>query len=78
MKIITKKKLDRILKRLAENEIIGIEHIYDSNKYVKFVENIDDIAVDLCGNIGIHMLQKHMENISNETVSDADNFDVRR
>ena len=61
MRIITKKRINKIMKKLAENEIIGIKHIYDSDAYTKFTENNDDIAVEMCGNVGIHMLQEYLE-----------------
>lgn len=61
MRIITKKRIDKITKKLAENEIIGIKHIHNTDAYTKFAENNDDIAVEICGNIGIHMLQEYLE-----------------
>ena len=50
------------MKKLAENQIIGLKHIYDSDTYAKFSENNDDIAVEICGKRGINLLQEHFKN----------------
>ena len=49
MKIITKKKADEILKRIAANEIIGIEYINDIEAHTKLSENNADIAFEIGG-----------------------------
>ena len=49
MKIITKKKVDEILKRIAANEIIGIEYINDIEAHTKLSENNADIAFEIGG-----------------------------
>lgn len=73
MRIITKKRINKIMKKLAENEIIGIKYVHDSNEYTKFSENNDDIAVEICGKIGIHMIQEYLEKEYLENFTDFEN-----
>lgn len=44
MKILTKKKVDEILKRITANEIIAIETPMDTEKHSYMIENNADIA----------------------------------
>lgn len=61
MKIITKKKADEILKRIAANEIIGIEHIKDVEAHTKFIENNADIAFEIGGAKGMTKIQNTLK-----------------
>ena len=61
MKIITKKKADEILKRIAANEIIGIEHIKDVEAHTKFIENNADIAFEIGGVKGMTKIQNTLK-----------------
>lgn len=57
MKILTKKKIDEILKRITANEIIGIECIEDVELHNKFIENNADIAFYVGGINGMVKVQ---------------------
>ena len=59
MKIITKKKVDEILKRITANEIIGIEYIKDIEAYTKLSENNTDIAFEIGGVKGLQKFRTH-------------------
>ena len=61
MKIITKKKADEILKRIAANEIIGIEYIKDIEAYTKLSENNTDIAFEIGGIKGMTKIQNTLK-----------------
>ena len=61
MKIITKKKADEILKRIAANEIIGIEDIKDIEAHTKFIENNADIAFEIGGVKGMTKIQNTLK-----------------
>ena len=57
MKILSKKKVDEILKRITANEIIGIECIKDVEASAKLSENNSEIAF-LVGDIkGMYKVQ---------------------
>ena len=61
MKIITKKKVDEILKRITANEIIGIEYIKDIGAHTKFSENNADIAFEIGGIKGMTKIQNTLK-----------------
>ena len=61
MKIITKKKVDEILKRIAANEIIGIEYINDIEAHTKLSENNADIAFEIGGIKGMTKIQNTLK-----------------
>ena len=61
MKIITKKKVDEILKRIAANEIIGIEYINDIEAHTKLSENNADIAFEISGIKGMTKIQNTLK-----------------
>ena len=61
MKIITKKKVDEILKRITANEIIGIEYIKDIEAHTKFSENNVDIALEIGGIKGMTKIQNTLK-----------------
>ena len=61
MKIITKKKVDEILKRITANEIIGIECIMDVEAHTKFSENNADIAFEIGGIKGMTKIQNTLK-----------------
>ena len=61
MKIITKKKVDEILKRITANEIIGIEYIKDIEAHTKFSENNADIAFEIGGIKGMTKIQNTLK-----------------
>ena len=61
MKIITKKKADEILKRITENEIIGIECIEDIEAHTKFIENNANIVFEVGGIKGIVKVSNTLE-----------------
>lgn len=57
MKILTKKKVDEILKRIAANEIIASESIEDINAYDKVVENNAEMAFLVGGLKGMNKVR---------------------
>lgn len=57
MKILTKKKVDEILKRIAENEILASESIMDIKAYDKVVENNAEMAFLIGGLNGINKVR---------------------
>ena len=61
MKIITKKKADKILKRIAANEIIGIEQMNDIKAFTKLSENNADIAFEIGGIKGMTKIQNTLK-----------------
>ena len=61
MKIITKKKVDEIMKRITANEIIGIEHIKEIEAHAKFSENNADIAFEIGGIKGMTKIQNTLK-----------------
>ena len=61
MKIITKKKVDEILKRITANEIIGIEYINDIETHTKLSENNADIAFEIGGIKGMTKIQNTLK-----------------
>ena len=61
MKIITKKKVDEILKRIAANEIIGIEYINNIEAHTKLSENNADIAFEIGGIKGMTKIQNTLK-----------------
>ena len=61
MKIITKKKVDEILKRITANEIIGIEYIKDIEAYTKLSENNADVAFGIGGIKGMTKIQNTLK-----------------
>lgn len=61
MKIITKKKVDEILKRIAANKIIGIEYINDIEAHTKLSENNADIAFEIGGIKGMTKIQNTLK-----------------
>ena len=61
MKIITKKKVNEILKRIAANEIIGIEYINDIEAHTKLSENNADIAFEIGGIKGMTKIQNTLK-----------------
>ena len=61
MKIITKKKVDEILKKITANEIIGIEYINDIEAHTKLSENNADIAFEIGGIKGMTKIQNTLK-----------------
>ena len=61
MKIITKKKVNEILKRIAANEIIGIEYINNIETHTKLSENNADIAFEIGGIKGMTKIQNTLK-----------------
>jgi len=57
MKILTKKKVDEILKRITANEIIAIESIEDINAYDKVAENNAEMAFLVGGFKGMNKIR---------------------
>ena len=61
IKILSKKKCEEILKRIAANEIIGIKHIKDVEAHTKFIENNADIAFEIGGAKGMAKIQNTLK-----------------
>ena len=57
MKILTKKKVDEILKRITANEIIAIESFEDINAYDKVAENNAEMAFLVGGINGMNRIR---------------------
>ena len=57
MKILTKKKVDEILKRIIENEILASESIMDIKSYDKVVENNAEMAFLVGGINGMNKIR---------------------
>ena len=57
MKILTKKKVDEILKRIVANEIIAIESIEDIKAYDKVAENNAEMAFLVGGIKGMNKVR---------------------
>lgn len=61
MKILTKKKIDEILKRVTANEIIAIEYMEDIDAHTKLIENNADIAFIVGGCEGMAKIQNTLK-----------------
>lgn len=62
MKILSKKKIDEILKRITANEIIAIETPMDVDKHTYMTENNADIAYLVGGIKGMTKVQNTIKN----------------
>lgn len=66
MKILTKKKVDEILKRITENEIIGIDYIKDMESFEKHCDNNSEVVYLVGGISGLNKVKNMLERYGND------------
>jgi type III secretory pathway component EscV len=61
MKILTKKKVDEILKRIAENDIIAVKSVGDFEAFEKHADNNAEVVFLVGGIRGLSKVKKILE-----------------
>ena len=69
MKILTRKKQDEIIKRLAANEIIAIPYL-EPESFEKYIDNSANIVYDIGGIKGLSKVSNTITNWSKERESE--------